>query len=101
MVVPPVREPRGEHPHPMPGAPAPIPRLRVSSSRPSGYFRMKGAARGADPIRARPRPPTRESDTDMGFRTPGIGDRLRAAIGDGLLEQEPLRHHTTFRVGGP
>jgi len=37
----------------------------------------------------------------MGFRTPGIGDRLRAAIGDGLREQEPLRHHTTFRIGGP
>ncbi len=37
----------------------------------------------------------------MGFRTPGIGDRLRAAIGEGLRAQEPLRHHTTFRVGGP
>ena len=37
----------------------------------------------------------------MGFRTPGTGDRLRAAIGEGLREQEPLRHHTTFRVGGP
>ena len=37
----------------------------------------------------------------MGFRTPGIGDRLRAAIGGGLRAQEPLRHHTTFRVGGP
>jgi len=37
----------------------------------------------------------------MGFRTPGIGDRLRAAIGEGLREQELLRHHTTFRVGGP
>src|SRR5262252_3381792 len=37
----------------------------------------------------------------MGFRTPGIGDRLRAAIGEGLREQEPLRHHTTFRIGGP
>lgn len=37
----------------------------------------------------------------MGIRTPGIGDRLRAAIGSGLRAQEPLRHHTTFRVGGP
>src|SRR5262249_54541909 len=37
----------------------------------------------------------------MGFRTPGTGDRLRAAIGEGLREQEPLRHHTTFRIGGP
>jgi len=30
-----------------------------------------------------------------------IEDRLRAALGDGLLTQEPLRHHTTFRIGGP
>jgi len=37
----------------------------------------------------------------MGFRTPGTGDRLRAAIGEGLREQELLRHHTTFRIGGP
>jgi UDP-N-acetylmuramate dehydrogenase len=37
----------------------------------------------------------------MGFRTPGIGDRLRAGLGEGLREQEPLRHHTTFRIGGP
>src|SRR5438034_3506075 len=37
----------------------------------------------------------------MGFRTPGIGDRLRAAIGEGLREHEPLRNHTTFRIGGP
>ena len=37
----------------------------------------------------------------MGFRTPGIGDRLRTAIGEGLREQEPLRHHTTLRIGGP
>src|SRR5687768_13428445 len=37
----------------------------------------------------------------MGFRTPGLGDRLLAAIGTGLRAQEPLRHHTTFRVGGP
>ncbi len=37
----------------------------------------------------------------MGFRTPGIGERLRSAIGEGLRAQEPLRHHTTFRIGGP
>lgn len=37
----------------------------------------------------------------MGLRTPGIGERLRAAIGDGLREQEPLKHHTSFRIGGP
>ena len=30
-----------------------------------------------------------------------IEDRLREALGDGLLTQEPLRHHTTFRIGGP
>ena len=28
-------------------------------------------------------------------------DRLRTAVGEGLLTQEPLRHHTTFRIGGP
>lgn len=37
----------------------------------------------------------------MGLRTPGLGERLRAAIGEGLREQEPLKHHTTFRIGGP
>lgn len=37
----------------------------------------------------------------MGIRTPGIGERLRAALGEGLREQEPLKHHTTFRIGGP
>jgi UDP-N-acetylmuramate dehydrogenase len=30
-----------------------------------------------------------------------IEDRLHDALGDGLLTQEPLRHHTTFRIGGP
>src|SRR5437762_3870269 len=28
-------------------------------------------------------------------------ERLCDALADGLLTQEPLRHHTTFRVGGP
>jgi UDP-N-acetylmuramate dehydrogenase len=28
-------------------------------------------------------------------------DRLRRALGDGLLTAEPLKHHTTFRIGGP
>ena len=37
----------------------------------------------------------------MGFRTLGVTDRLRAALGEGLREQELLKHHTTFRVGGP
>jgi len=37
----------------------------------------------------------------MGIRTPGIGERLRTALGEGLREHEPLRLHTTFRVGGP
>ncbi|HEY2954884.1 MAG TPA: UDP-N-acetylmuramate dehydrogenase [Candidatus Eisenbacteria bacterium] len=30
-----------------------------------------------------------------------IEDRLRTLLGAGLLTQEPLRHHTTFRIGGP
>lgn len=29
-----------------------------------------------------------------------IEDRLRGALDEGLLTQEPLRHHTTFRIGG-
>jgi UDP-N-acetylmuramate dehydrogenase len=28
-------------------------------------------------------------------------DRLRQALGGGLLAGEPLRHHATFRIGGP
>jgi len=27
--------------------------------------------------------------------------RLRKALGDGLLTREPMRHHTTIRIGGP
>src|SRR3989442_10839351 len=30
-----------------------------------------------------------------------LEDRLRKVLGDGLLTSEPLRHHTTFRIGGP
>jgi UDP-N-acetylmuramate dehydrogenase len=30
-----------------------------------------------------------------------IEDRLRTALGPSLLTREPLRHHTTFRIGGP
>ena len=30
-----------------------------------------------------------------------IEQRLRARLGDGLRTGEPLRHHTTFRIGGP
>ena len=30
-----------------------------------------------------------------------IEERHRDAVGDGLLTQESLRHHTTFRIGGP
>jgi UDP-N-acetylmuramate dehydrogenase len=30
-----------------------------------------------------------------------IEDRLRKRLGDGLLTQEPMRHHTTLRIGGP
>ena len=34
-------------------------------------------------------------------RTLSVEDRLRKALGDRLLTNEPLRHHTTFRIGGP
>jgi UDP-N-acetylmuramate dehydrogenase len=30
-----------------------------------------------------------------------LEERLRRALGDGLRTDEPLRHHTTFRIGGP
>src|SRR5438552_14242100 len=30
-----------------------------------------------------------------------LEEHLRRALGDGLLTHEPLRHHTTFRIGGP
>ena len=35
------------------------------------------------------------------MRATTIEDRLRKRLGDGLLTQEPLRHHTTLRIGGP
>ena len=35
------------------------------------------------------------------FTGKGIEDRLRQVLGPGLLTREPLRHHTTFRIGGP
>lgn len=35
------------------------------------------------------------------MRATTIEDRLRQRLGDGLLTQEPLRHHTTLRIGGP
>jgi UDP-N-acetylmuramate dehydrogenase len=35
------------------------------------------------------------------MRTPTIEDRLRRRLGDALLTQELLRHHTTLRIGGP
>ncbi len=34
-------------------------------------------------------------------RNATIEDRLRKALGAALLTNEPLRHHTTFRIGGP
>jgi UDP-N-acetylmuramate dehydrogenase len=37
----------------------------------------------------------------MSYLKRSIEDRLRDALDDGLLTQEPLRHHTTFRIGGP
>jgi UDP-N-acetylmuramate dehydrogenase len=37
----------------------------------------------------------------MPERVPTTEERLRRKLGDALLTQEPLRHHTTFRIGGP
>jgi len=37
----------------------------------------------------------------MPTRTPSVEERLRRTLGDALLTQEPLKHHTTFRIGGP
>jgi UDP-N-acetylmuramate dehydrogenase len=37
----------------------------------------------------------------MPMRSTTIEDRLRRRLGDALLTQEPLRHHTTLRIGGP
>src|SRR5258706_12568208 len=35
------------------------------------------------------------------MRTTSLEDRLRKHLGDALLAQEPMRHHTTLRIGGP
>src|SRR5215510_12522368 len=35
------------------------------------------------------------------MRATTVEDRLRRQLGDALLTQEPLRHHTTMRIGGP
>src|SRR5258706_7333767 len=35
------------------------------------------------------------------MRTTTLEDRLRKRLGDAMLTQEPLRHHTTMRIGGP
>src|SRR5205085_3860138 len=37
----------------------------------------------------------------MPARPTTIEARLREKLGNGLLTQEPLRHHTTMRIGGP
>ena len=37
----------------------------------------------------------------MPTRHPSIEEKLRRVLGDALLTHEPLRHHTTFRIGGP
>jgi UDP-N-acetylmuramate dehydrogenase len=34
-------------------------------------------------------------------RTASAEERLRKVLGPALLTHEPLRHHTTFRIGGP
>src|SRR2546422_3307975 len=45
-------------------------------------------------------PETNESRS-MIRRTVTVEDRLRKALGENLLTREALRHHTTFRIGGP
>src|SRR5438105_2053424 len=40
-------------------------------------------------------------DLPMPQRVVTIEERLRRVLGEGLLTAEPLRHHTTFRIGGP
>ena len=37
----------------------------------------------------------------MPTRQTSIEEKLRRVLGDALLTQEPLKHHTTFRIGGP
>ncbi len=37
----------------------------------------------------------------MSTPTATVEDRLRRILGDGILTGEPLRLHTTFRIGGP
>jgi UDP-N-acetylmuramate dehydrogenase len=37
----------------------------------------------------------------MPMRSTTIEERLRKRLGDALLTKEPLRHHTTLRIGGP
>ena len=43
----------------------------------------------------------RNSKVDMVQRVATVEERLRKVLGDDLLTREPLRHHTTFRIGGP
>src|SRR5438552_5930578 len=43
----------------------------------------------------------RKVPNPMVQRVATVEERLRRALGDALLTQEPLRHHTTFRIGGP
>jgi len=37
----------------------------------------------------------------MMHRAVTVEERLRSVMGEGLLVREPLRHHTTLRIGGP
>ena len=37
----------------------------------------------------------------MSLHTPTTEQRLRQSLGDALRLAEPMRHHTTFRIGGP
>src|SRR5262249_43015501 len=47
------------------------------------------------------RPIYRKASRLMMHRVATVEERLRKALGPALLTHEPLRHHTTFRIGGP
>src|SRR5512147_1350391 len=51
--------------------------------------RVDAGARGKQSVHAMP------------HRIASIEERLRKTLGDGLLTDEPMRLHTTFRIGGP
>lgn len=70
---------------------APVPQINAIAA--------AGQAAG-NRLTAHPAPVT-VPGTDMVQRTVTIEEKLRKALGDGMLTREPLRHHTTFHIGGP